>query len=51
MILHRKTNKTKLYDLANDFRETKDLSDANPEKTKYLMNLMEELKKDDRVKK
>jgi hypothetical protein len=41
-------NKAKLYDLENDFRETRDVSAANPEKTAYLMELLEKFKKDDR---
>ncbi len=50
LIVNRKTNNAELYDLANDFRETKDLSEANPEKIKHLLDLMEEFKKNDRVK-
>lgn len=48
LLVNRTTNKVELYDLEIDFRETKDLSKSNPEKTKYMMQLLEEFKKDDR---
>jgi arylsulfatase A-like enzyme len=48
MLVHRKQNKIELYHLENDFRETQDLSEANPEKIEYLMELMEGFKEGDR---
>jgi hypothetical protein len=48
LLLNRNTNKAELYDLENDFRETRDVSAANPEKTAYLMELLEKLKEGDR---
>lgn len=51
LVVDRKTNKAELYDLDQDFRETKDLSKANPEITKHLLELMEAFKKGDREKK
>jgi len=51
LVVNRNTNKAELYDLATDFRETKDLSKTNPEITKHLLELMEGFKKDDRIKK
>jgi arylsulfatase A-like enzyme len=48
LLVHRRNNIVELYNLENDFRETRDLSEVNPEKTKQLMNLLEEFKKGDR---
>jgi arylsulfatase A-like enzyme len=48
LLLNRNTNKAELYELENDFRETRDVSAENPEKTAYLMELIEKFKKDDR---
>ncbi|MGC9354215.1 MAG: sulfatase-like hydrolase/transferase, partial [Mariniphaga sp.] len=50
LMLNRNTNKAELYDLENDFRETRDLSETHPEKTAYLMKLLEGFKKGDREK-
>jgi arylsulfatase A-like enzyme len=48
LLVHRKSGQTELFNLENDFRETRDLSSVNPEKVKYLMNLMDEIQKEDR---
>ena len=46
LVVNRRTNEAELYDLATDFRETKDLSKINPEITKHLLELMDEFKKE-----
>jgi arylsulfatase A-like enzyme len=48
LLVNRKTGQTELLNLENDFRETHDLSAVNPEKVKHLMNLMDEIQKEDR---
>lgn len=48
IIVNRKNNNIELYDLENDFRETKDKSKENPEITGHLLNLLEEFKANDR---
>lgn len=48
LLVHRDTDEVELFNLENDFRETRNLNKANPEKTKYLLKLMNELKKHDR---
>ncbi|MGM0377917.1 MAG: sulfatase [Bacteroidota bacterium] len=48
LLVNRNTNKAELYDLENDFRETRDLSETNPEKTTYLMEMLEGFKERDR---
>ncbi|MBW6533813.1 MAG: sulfatase-like hydrolase/transferase [Mariniphaga sp.] len=48
LLVHRNNNKAELYNLKNDFRESRDLSSSNPEKLEHLMNLLEEFKKGDR---
>jgi len=50
LILNRNTNEVELYNLKNDFRETRDLSEINPEKVDYLMKLLEEFKEGNREK-
>jgi arylsulfatase A-like enzyme len=50
LVLNRNSNKAELYDLENDFRETRDLSETHPEKTAYLMELLERFKEGDREK-
>jgi arylsulfatase A-like enzyme len=42
------TDKVELYDLGKDFRETTDVSEANPETVKQMMELLEGFKKGDR---
>jgi len=48
LLVHRNTNKVELYNLENDFREKSDISKSNPEKVKYLLELLEKIKNDDR---
>jgi arylsulfatase A-like enzyme len=48
LLVHRKSGQTELFNLENDFRETRDLSSINPEKTRYLLDLLEKFKADDR---
>ena len=48
LILNRNTNRVELYDLENDFRETRNLSETNPEKTQHLLNVLEGIKANDR---
>ena len=48
LLLNRNTSKAELYDLENDFRETRDLSETHPEKTAYLLKLLEGFKDGDR---
>ena len=48
LIVHRDTNIAELYNLEADFRETHNLSEQNPDKTKELLDLMEEFKMKDR---
>ena len=50
LLLNRNSNKAELYNLKNDFRETQDLSENNPEKVAYLMELLERFKEGDREK-
>jgi arylsulfatase A-like enzyme len=50
LLVLRSNDKAELYDLENDFRETQDLSEANPEITAHLMELMEGFKEGDREK-
>lgn len=48
LLVYRNSNKAELYNLENDFREKSDISESNPEKMKYLWELLEEIKKADR---
>ncbi|MBW6533821.1 MAG: arylsulfatase [Mariniphaga sp.] len=48
LLVHRNSGQSELFNLENDFRETRDLSGANPEKARYLLELLEKLKEDDR---
>jgi arylsulfatase A-like enzyme len=48
LLVHRNNNETELYDLENDFRETRNLVQAFPEKASQLTLLLEEFKKADR---
>lgn len=48
LILNRNNNTPELFDLDNDFRETRNLSVSNPEKTAYLLDLLEKFKIKDR---
>jgi arylsulfatase A-like enzyme len=50
LLLNRETNQPELYNLTNDFRETRDLSAENPETVEHMMKLLEEFKKDDKEK-
>ncbi len=50
LLVHQNNNKVELFNLENDFRENRDLSNSMPEKTKYMLNLLESFKKDDRQK-
>lgn len=50
LLVNRNTNEAELYDLENDFRETRDLSENHPRKTAYLMKLLEGFKEGDREK-
>jgi len=47
LLLHSNGD-VELYDLANDFRETRDLSKTNPEQVRRLIGLLEEMAKNDR---
>lgn len=49
IIVSADSGKIELYNLANDFRETNDLSNENPEKVKELKILLEDFKKNDRT--
>ena len=44
LLVHRNSNKAELYNLENDFREKSDISESNPEKVKYLWELLEKIK-------
>jgi len=44
LIMHTNTNKVELYDLKNDFRETRDLSEENPEKVNKIKSLLDKFK-------
>ncbi len=48
LLVHRNSDKTELFDLEDDFRETNDLSEEKPEKVEHLMELLEKFKEDDR---
>lgn len=48
LLVHRNSGQSELFHLENDFRETRDLSGANPEKASYLLELLEKFKEDDR---
>jgi arylsulfatase A-like enzyme len=48
LLLNRNRNKAELFDLENDFRETRDLSKTHPEKVTHLLELLEGFKKGDR---
>ena len=50
LLVHRKEDKIELYDLENDFRETRDLSESHPEKIEHLLGLLEKFKEGDREK-
>lgn len=51
LIVHQRTGESELYNVEDDFRETTDLSKAMPERTRALLTLMEEFRKDDRDRK
>ncbi len=51
LVVNAKTNAVELYNLQDDFRETKDLSEANPEMKTHMLEILEGFKKDDRIKK
>jgi len=42
LVKHYETNKVELFDLGKDIRESKDLSNSNPEKTRELENELKE---------
>ena len=48
MLVHRNNNEIELYDLQNDFRESRNLSKSHPEVVTELMQLLEDFKKNDR---
>jgi arylsulfatase A-like enzyme len=48
MIVHRDNNNIELYDLENDFRETRNLASMNPGKAEQMLALLEEFKGGDR---
>lgn len=48
LVVDRKTDQKELYNLKEDFREDRDLSEKNPEKVKYLSELLEKFKEGDR---
>ncbi len=48
LLVNRKNNQVELYDLEKDFRETQDMSKSYPEKTEYLMKLLDQFKEGDR---
>ena len=48
LLVNRANNKVELYNLKEDFRESKDLSKSNPEVVTQLLKLLEDFKKDDR---
>jgi arylsulfatase A-like enzyme len=48
LIVNRSDNEVELYNLENDFRETRNRSKSDPEKTQQLIELLERFKKDDR---
>lgn len=50
LLVHRKEDKVELYDIENDFREMNNLSEANPEKTAHLMELLKGFQEGDREK-
>jgi arylsulfatase A-like enzyme len=50
LLLNRNSNKAELYNLENDFSETQDLSEVNPEKVAHMLELLEGFKKRDREK-
>lgn len=50
LLVHQKGNKIELFNLENDFRETEDVSELNPEKTELMLKLLDDFKKDDRVR-
>ena len=50
LLAHRNNDQVELYNLENDFRETKNLKQAYPEKVEHLINLWEEFKENDREK-
>lgn len=51
LLVHRNSGQTELFNLENDFRETRDLSENNPEIAEQLKKLLEAFQKDDREKK
>ena len=48
LLVHRSNDKRELFDLKDDFRETRDLSEEDPEKLEHLMELLEKFKEGDR---
>lgn len=49
LIVDRETAAKELYNLADDFRETTDLSEEKPGKVEHMMELLEKLKEGDRA--
>lgn len=49
LLENRSDNKVELYNLENDFRETRNRSESNPEKTQQLIELLERFKRGDRL--
>jgi len=47
LLINRNSNEVELYDLKHDFRETRNLSDANPEKVAHMLELLEAFKEGD----
>ncbi len=48
LLVHRNSGQTELFNLENDFRETRDLSESNQEKVRHLLGLLEKFKENDR---
>jgi arylsulfatase A-like enzyme len=48
LLVHRDSGQIELFNLRDDFREICNLSESQPEKVKYLLNLLDLYKKDDR---
>lgn len=48
LVLHRKDNKTELFHLENDFRETTDLSGKHPDVVQHLLTMISDFSKSDR---
>ncbi len=48
LLVNRANDNIELYDLENDFRETSNLKDSNPEKREQMMDMLKEFQKGDR---